>query len=185
MYKAMLITVVALLSTATFGQDAESGVGKVVIESGGRTVTFTEDVPQERTGYNSPWHYSHAIRAGDFVYISGVIIGADGNDSLPITKDRFREHTERVFELIQNYLATADASLADVVKINTFHILDGKNTLLSIDEQALIIAETNAKYAMEPHPAWTAVGTPGLFSPRGIVEIEMVAYAPLSGEKHR
>ena len=182
-HKAMMITIVALLSTAAFGQDVESGARKVVIENDGRTVTFTDDVPQERTGYDSPWHYSHAIRAGDFVYISGVIIGANGNDSLPISTDRFREHTERVFALIQSYLSTADASLASIVKINTFHVLDGRNTSLTIDEQALIIAETNAKYAVEPHPAWTAVGTSGLFSPRGIVEIEMVAYAPLGGEK--
>lgn len=185
MHKAMMISIVVLLSTAAFGQDVESGDRKIVIENGGRTVTFTEEVPQQRTGYNSPWHYSHAIRAGDFVYISGVIIGADGNDSLPISRDRFREHTERVFELIQHYLSTAGASLANVVKINTFHVLDGRNASLTIDEQALVIAETNAKYAVEPHPAWTAVGTSGLFSQRGIVEIEMVAYAPLRGEKTR
>jgi hypothetical protein len=48
-----------------------------------------------------------------------------------------------------------------------------------------VIAETKAKYAVEPHPAWTAVGTTGLFSPRGIVEIEMVVYAPLGGKVDR
>ena len=58
-------------------------------------------------------------------------------------------------------------------------MLDGKNTSLDIAEQALVIAETKAKYAVEPHPAWTAVGTSGLFGTGGIVEIEMVVYAPL------
>ena len=179
MYKSV-VTVVAVTLSAAAGQEAESGA-REVIESGGRTVTFTEDVPKERTGYDSPWQYSHAIRAGDFVYISGVVIGAGRDDSLPISKERFREYTESAFEAIERDLATADASLEGMVKINTFHVLDGKSTALDIAEQALVIAETKAKYAAEPHPAWTAVGTSGLFSPRGIVEIEVIVYAPVDG----
>lgn len=177
MQKFIVAVIAVLLSAAAMGQEVETAA-RTVIESGGRTVVFTEAVPKERTGYDSPWHYAHAIRAGDFVYISGIIIGADDDDSLPISESRFRERTESVFDAIQQYLATADASLEGMVKINTFHVLDGENTSLSIDEQALVIAETKAKYAVEPHPAWTAVGTTGLFSPRGIVEIEMVVYAP-------
>ena len=173
-----------ILATATFlflsaGVLADDHAGKErVIESGGRTVTFTDEVPSGHTGYDSPWHFSHAIRAGDFVYVSGVIIGARREETLPISKDRFREETETVFEIIERYLKTADASLEDVVKINTFHVLDGTITELTIDEQALVIAETRDKYGVEPHPAWTAVGTTGLFSPRGIVEIEVVVFAP-------
>lgn len=166
-----------MLSAAAVGQEAETA-DPTVIENGGRSVTFTEAVPKAHTGYDSPWHYSHAIRAGDFVYISGIVIGAPPGDALPISKERFRELTENTFELIERYLATADASLEGMVKINTFHVLDGKNTSLTIDEQALVIAETKERYAVEPHPAWTAVGTTGLFSPRGIVEIEMVVYSP-------
>ncbi|MGB5354934.1 MAG: Rid family hydrolase [Woeseia sp.] len=181
MSKLLWITIVALLVMPAVGAVQASDKVKV-IENGGRTVTFTADVPMERTGYGSPWHYSHAIRAGDFVYISGVIIGAYGDDELPISADLFRERTEEVFEVIQRNLATANASLAGMVKINTYHLLDGKNSSLTIDEQALVIAETKAKYAVEPHPAWTAVGTTGLFSPRGIVEIEMVVLAPLTKE---
>jgi len=175
---SIFAAVAVLLSAAVAGQEAEPGAN-TVIYNGGRAVVFTEDVPKERTGYDSPWQYSHAIRAGDFVYISGIVIGAGRDDSLPISKERFREHTERAFEAIESYLSTAEASLEGMVKINTFHMLDGKNTSLNIAEQALVIAETKAKYAVEPHPAWTAVGTSGLFGTRGIVEIEMVVYAPL------
>ena len=178
MHKSVMAIVVVMLSTVAAGQEAGPGEN-TVIHNGGRTVVFTEDVPKERTGYDSPWQYSHAIRAGDFVYISGIVIGTGRDDSLPISKERFREHTERAFEAIQRYLSTAGASLEGMVKINTFHVLDGKNTSLNIAEQALVIAETKAKYAVEPHPAWTAVGTSGLFGPRGIVEIEMVIYAPV------
>lgn len=178
MKKFLLVAAVALFAAPLHGQEVNGGK-RAVIESGGRSVTFTADVHKEWTGYDSPWHYAHAIRAGDFVYISGIIIGADENDSLPIATERFRERTEAAFSTIERYLATASASLAGMVKINTFHVLDGRNTALTIDEQALVIAETKAQYAVEPHPAWTAVGTTGLFSERGIVEIEMVVYAPL------
>ena len=184
MQKSIVASIAVLLSAAATGQEVETGA-RTIIESGDRAVIFTEAVSKERTGYDSPWHYAHAIRAGDFVYISGVIIGADDDDSLPISRDRFREHTESVFDTIQRYLSTAGASLEGMVKINTFHVLDGENSSLTIDEQALVIAETKAKYAVEPHPAWTAVGTTGLFSPRGIVEIEMVVYAPLGGKEDR
>jgi len=30
-----------------------------------------------------------------------------------------------------------------------------------------------------PHPAWTAVGTSGLIRENGIVEVQMIAYAPI------
>ncbi len=173
-----ILVAAGLLLLAAGASADEHAANKRVVESGGRTVTFTDEVPSEHTGYDSPWHFSHAIRAGDFVYISGVIIGARHDEELPISKERFREETETVFEIIERYLKTADASLKDVVKINTFHVLDGKASKLSIDEQALVIAETRDKYGVEPHPAWTAVGTTGLFSPRSIVEIEMVVYAP-------
>lgn len=176
MYRILATAAVFLLPAGLLADD--HGGNERVIESGGRTVTFTDEVPSERTGYDSPWHFSHAIRAGDFVYVSGVIIGARHDESLPISEERFREETETVFEIMERYLKTADASLKDVVKINTFHVLDGETTNLTIDQQALVIAETRDKYGVEPHPAWTAVGTTGLFSPRGIVEIEMVVYAP-------
>lgn len=178
MHSVLRVAAIALIAAPLYGEEVEPAA-RLVIESGGRSVTFTDQVLRERTGYDSPWHYAHAIRAGDFVYISGIIIGADGDDTLPISRERFRERTEEAFATIERYLATADANLEGMVKINTFHVLDGKNTSLTIDKQALVIAETKAKYAVEPHPAWTAVGTTGLFSPRGIVEIELVVYAPL------
>ncbi len=181
MNKSLILIATVLLAGQVVAQEPDASV-RTVIENGGRSVVFTKDVPRERTGYDSPWHFSHAIRAGDFVYISGVIVSARQDESLPIPRERFRERTEEIFEYIEASLQSADASLEGMVKINTFHVLDGKTTDLRIDEQALVIAETKAKYAVEPHPAWTAVGTTGLFDPRGIVEIEMVIYAPLGSD---
>ncbi len=178
MNKSFILIALALLTGQAAAAESDEAE-RMVIEHGGRSVAFTEDLPRERTGYDSPWHFSHAIRAGDFVYISGVIVSARPDETLPMSRERFRERTEEIFERIQKALESADASLDGMVKINTFHVLDGRTTDLRIDEQALIIAETKAKYAVEPHPAWTAVGTSGLFAPRGIVEIELVVYAPV------
>lgn len=180
MHRFFISAIAVLLSTAVAAQEETSA--RSVIQSGGRVVTFTDAVPKEHTGYDSPWHYAHAIRAGDFVYISGIVVGAAPDDAVPISRERFQEYTEQAFEIIERYLETAGATPAGLVKINTFHVLDGKAIELAIDEQALVIAEVKAKYAVEPHPAWTAVGTTGLFSPRGIVEIEIVVYAPLGDE---
>jgi len=38
--------------------------------------------------------------------------------------------------------------------------------------------EVKAEYMPAPHPAWTAVGTSGLIREAGIVEVQMIAYAP-------
>ena len=77
MRKFPATAIAALLSAVAVGQETDPEI-ETVIESGGRSVTFSEAVRKEHTGYDSPWRFSHAIRAGDFVYISGVIIGARG-----------------------------------------------------------------------------------------------------------
>lgn len=181
MYRQAFSVVAVLLVSGAAAQNSANDA-REVIEHNGRQVVFTPEVPRERTGYDSPWHYAHAVRAGDYVHISGVIIAARQNDTLPLTRERFREEAERTFKIIQRFLATANADLSEVVKINTFHVLDGKVTELDIAEQALVIAEVREQYIVEPYSAWTAVGTTGLFSPRGIVEIEMVVYSPQDGE---
>jgi enamine deaminase RidA (YjgF/YER057c/UK114 family) len=188
MRKLIALMMLALITTAVAAEDVESvqpaapatNAAPERIERDGLSVTFTGAAPRNRTGYDTPWHYSAALRAGDFVYLSGTIIGAAPGDTLPLSRERFRESTEAAFERMERYLAAADASLAGLAKINTFHVLDGKVTEMAIDEQALVIAEVKQSYTEEPHPAWTAVGTSGLFAPLGIVEIEVVVYAPLS-----
>jgi hypothetical protein len=39
--------------------------------------------------------------------------------------------------------------------------------------------EVKAEFMPAPHPAWTAVGTSGLIREAGIVEVQMIAYAPM------
>jgi enamine deaminase RidA (YjgF/YER057c/UK114 family) len=41
-----------------------------------------------------------------------------------------------------------------------------------------ILAAARPAAPAQAHPAWTAVGTTGLLATDGVVEIQMIAYAP-------
>ena len=116
MNKSFVPVAILFLSGQAVAQEAGTA-SRTTIENGGRSVAFTDEVLREHTGYDSPWHFSHAIRAGDFVYISGVIISAREDEDLPMSRERFRERTEEIFEYIQRSLGTADASLEEVVQV--------------------------------------------------------------------
>lgn len=108
--------------------------------------------------------YSQAIRAGDFVYVSGQ--GPLDPVTGGVVGETIEEQTRRTLENVEEILAAAGATLADVVKA-TVH-------LASID----LFERFDAVYAAtlpDPKPARTTVGSELL----GIlVEIDVVAYAP-------
>lgn len=126
--------------------------------------------------YDGRFHYSPAYRAGDWVYFSGVVAGAPSET--PLGREEFEAALRRAFESLRATLAAADASYDDVVKIRSFHVFDSPLITLDKIEQVEVMAEVKGDYIAEPHPAWTAVGTTALLPDRGLVEIEIVAYAP-------
>jgi 2-iminobutanoate/2-iminopropanoate deaminase len=108
--------------------------------------------------------YSQAIRAGDFVYVSGQ--GPLDPVTGEVVGSTIEEQTARTLDNVKSILEAAGATLADVVK-STVH-------LSSID---LFDAfnEVYASYFPDPKPARTTVGSELL----GImVEIDVVAHAP-------
>ena len=62
--------------------------------------------------------YSHAVRAGGFVYVSGQA-ALDPGTSKPINGS-IADETRRTLENIKAVLAASGASLADVVKCSVF-----------------------------------------------------------------
>lgn len=126
--------------------------------------------------YDGRYHFSPAYRAGDWVYFSGVVAGAQSDT--PMGKEEFKAALHRAFESLGATLAAAGASFDDVVKIRSFHVFDSPFITLGKREQVEAMAEVKGEYIGEPHPAWTAVGTTALLPDRGLVEIEIVAYAP-------
>ncbi len=110
------------------------------------------------------WQYAAATRAGDFLFISGVIgVGEDGNCPADPT-----EQFTCVFEDIQKTLATAGGSLSDIVEITSYHIdwLGTRDAFFAVKE----------KYLTGPFPAWTAIGIAQLGLPGALVEMKATVY---------
>jgi len=121
--------------------------------------------------------YAAVRRAGDFLFLSGMIVyrrPEEGKD-VPAFEDQVR----RTFRRMGQSLSAAGASFDDVVMINSFHVWNGSDFAGSRDEQFKAFEKVKEEFMPGPHPAWTAVGAAGLLGEGGIVEVQMIAYAPL------
>lgn len=108
---------------------------------------------------------SPAVRAGDFVFVSGQVpVGADGI----VVKGGITEQTEQVLANVKDALALAGCAMEDVVK-TTVWIEDARD-----------FGAFNAVYAKhfpkEP-PARTTVESRLMIDIK--IEVEAVAYKPL------
>jgi enamine deaminase RidA (YjgF/YER057c/UK114 family) len=163
----------ALIAMLGLAGPASSGTPADRIPAPGGEVVITD--AKARAAYDR-WRYAPARRAGDYVYISGVVIAraADG----PHTPDTFAAAAREGFGRIRALLAGFGLTFDDVVMVNSFH--DWSAPEFRGDRLAQFEAFNAVKdeYMKGVHPAWTAVGTSGLISPQGIVEVQMIAYAP-------
>ena len=109
---------------------------------------------------------SRAIRAGDFVYLTGQIPMQDG---VVMTEGTIEQQTQVVLEAIKATPALADCSLSDVVK-----------SMVWLRERADFpgFDSVYADYFPQDPPARSAVISELLVDVR--VEVEVVAYRPLS-----
>jgi enamine deaminase RidA (YjgF/YER057c/UK114 family) len=142
--------------------------------SGGEVILATES---DQKTYER-MHFAAARRAGDTIYISGVIVGrapGEGNDVAA-----FKDQVRRAFRRIGETLAASGVGFADVTMINSFHVFDTPHFAGSIQDHFAALAAVKDEFMPAPHPAWTAVGTTALLSETGIVEIQMIAHAPRS-----
>jgi len=108
--------------------------------------------------------YSPAARAGDLVFVSGQVPRDPASGQL--VGDDFTSQTRQVMKNVERALATAGASLSDVVSVVVY--------LANVDDWGTF----NSLYKEimpSPFPTRTAVGA----DLRGIlVEVSAVAYAP-------
>jgi enamine deaminase RidA (YjgF/YER057c/UK114 family) len=119
------------------------------------------------------WRYSAARRDGDTLYISGVIVNrnkGEGNDVAA-----FKVQTRRALERLRVILEAAGSDFQHVVMINSFHVWQGPNFAGTRDEQFQAFEDVIGEFMKAPYPAWTAVGTTGLLSDGGIVEVQLIA----------
>jgi 2-iminobutanoate/2-iminopropanoate deaminase len=108
-------------------------------------------------------HYCHVVRAGDFVWLSGMV-GMKADGTIP---DDVVEQFSIAMASIDRCLREAGGRPDQVVKVQVF--------LTDIDERPRINPIRQA-YFGEHRPASTLVEVSKLIDPRLKVEIEAVAY---------
>ena len=122
------------------------------------------------------WRYAAARRAGDTLYVSGVVVfraPGEGNDAAA-----FKAQARRGFEQLKAILTASGATFADVAMINSFHVWEGPNFAGTKDQQFAAFEEVVGEYFQPPYPAWTAVGTTGLLGETGLVEVQLIVHSP-------
>mgnify|MGYP000206360449 CR=1 FL=1 len=109
--------------------------------------------------------YSHAVRSGDLVYLSGQA-GVDPQTG-KIVEGGIARQVEQTFANIHSSLQAAGLSFEQVVKVNVY---------LTDMNHFAVMNEVYARMFTQPYPARTTVGVASL--PLGaLVEIEMIARA--------
>ena len=108
--------------------------------------------------------YSPAVRAGDFVYVSGQVPRDPATGVL--AGDDIATQARAVLANVRRVLESAGATTADVVSVIVY--------LVNVDDWGAF-NEVYKEFFTEPYPSRTAVGC----ELRGIlVEVSCVAYAP-------
>lgn len=122
-----------------------------------------ERVMSERVS-RPAWSYSHAIRAGDLVFISGQgPLDSDGQ----VVGDSVEEQTARTLDNVAAIAEAAGGSLRNVVRVGAY--------LASLDDFAAYNEVYSRYFDFDPKPARTTIGA-GLLDI--LVEIDAVLYLP-------
>jgi 2-iminobutanoate/2-iminopropanoate deaminase len=111
--------------------------------------------------------YSPAVRAGDFIYVSGQI-PVDPVTNQTVLGD-IRQETRQVLDNITRILEACGATRADVVKCQVY---------LSDVKDFAAMNEVYSEFFGETKPARTTIGVGSLPLPEAKVEIDAVAYKP-------
>ncbi len=132
-------------------------------ESDGKTVIVPEAMQQTYENFQ----YAPAVRAGDMLYLSGVVVmlkkGESTNDITPAVT--------RAFDEIDMILAKAGADWSDVVDVTSY--------LTNLDRDIGAMWQVKQARVPAPYPAWSAIGTNRLFGgDNAIIEIKVTAYLP-------
>jgi 2-iminobutanoate/2-iminopropanoate deaminase len=110
-------------------------------------------------------HFTDAVRAGAFLFISGIVaVDPDGN--LVGGEDDVVAQARQVFENMRAVLVAAGCGFEDVVKVTIF--------LTDVDDRARINPLRQEVFG-ETRPASTLVEVPRLAVPGARIEVEAVA----------
>ena len=108
--------------------------------------------------------FAKAVRAGDFVYVSGQVPTVDGE----VVAGNIVAQTEQVIAHIKAVLALAECTLADVVKVNVW--LDDARDFSSFNA-------VFHRHFIDHPPARSTVQSPLMVDAK--VEMDVIAYKPI------
>ena len=112
-------------------------------------------------------HYTDAVRAGDTLWISGML-ALDADGSLVGGSDAVAQ-TEQIFRHLERVLSHCGAGFEKVVKVTVY--LRDVNARPAINE-------VRKRYFGDSRPASTLVEVSALARPYALVEIDAVAHLP-------
>jgi len=155
----LLAALVSLFALPAFAQDTapaaepETNAPRIIPEGWENT-------------YNR-FHYAPAVRAGDTLYLSGIVATLQGEENESNPED-LEAAFDRCFSALEKVLAEAGADFSHVVEMTTFHT--------ELIHQIGPFTASKDKYLKAPYPAWTAIDVDRLYPERGLVEIKLIAY---------
>ena len=112
------------------------------------------------------WPYSEAVRAGDFIFVTGV--GAEDEVTGAIIGETIEAQTIRTFERIAGILAHGGATLRDVCRVSV-HLAD----ISTFEEFSVCYAGI---FNWTPKPTRITHGS--ALAPGLLIEVECTAYLP-------
>ncbi len=112
---------------------------------------------------NSPLPFSPAIRAGDYVFVSGM---ASADESGRLIPDTFENEARRTYENIRRVLSAAGLDFSRVVQVRVY---------LSHQEDWDAHNRIYREYFSEPYPARTTLI--GCLGELVKYEVDLIAYA--------
>jgi reactive intermediate/imine deaminase len=129
-----------------------------------RSLKIQIGVPKSGAG-GQALPFSPAIRAGDFVYVSGQVAHGENGE---LIDGGIIVQTRRVIENLRRILAEADCTLDDVIKCNVW---------LADARDFWSFNKVYASYFPGVPPARSTVQSPLMIDAK--IEIDCVAYKPL------
>ncbi|MEO1475456.1 MAG: RidA family protein [Pseudomonadota bacterium] len=132
-----------------------------------QTTNAPRIVPEGWEGSYEFFHYAPAVRAGDTIYLSGIVASLQGEES-ELNPEHLEAAFDRAFDLLGGVLEEAGADWSHVVEMTSFHT--------ELIHQIEPFSASKDKFLKDPYPAWTAIDVDRLYPERGIAEIKLTAY---------
>ena len=120
-------------------------------------------VPPALQGCYTDWHFSPAIKSGDFLFVSGCTGAMPGEPISPNIEEQIRNS----FRKIEISLNETGLTFSDIVDMTTYHV--------GLKEHLEDFKRIKDEFIHEIYPAWTAIGISELAVEGALIEIRVIA----------